>query len=592
MVGIFKTKKDWFELFKVAIIAGYFQSIYALSQYFNLSFALKTTSERINGSLGNPSFLATYLIFIIFIAGYLYTKTTSKIKWSCAALILIDIFLLWQTQTRGAILAFIFGLLFFISTKLWQSKKPRAKIILFIFILALFILPAILSVNKKTSWVRSSNTLERLATISLTDVSTQNRLIVWGVGGKAFKEKFWLGWGWENFDAAFNKYFNPILTRDIGSHPWYDRAHNVIIETAVATGITGLLLYLAIIGWTIKLAWAGQKNNQFSLTTSLLIITLLLVHFLQNLFVFDTLNSYLMFFLILAFIQSQQPLPVEKFKKPLVVGRGKTIFIAILLLIVIAPLAYFLNIRPALANYYLIQAVTKRKTDPEGMLKSFQKSFTYSPANDRELRFILIQHTRDQINLRGINQETIPLIQFALEETKKSIQVSPSYVQNYLLLAELYLSASQLNPQYIQLAQDVTLKALEKAPGRYQVYTLLGRLKISQKQFEEAINYFQQAIELNDQFAEAHWNLAIAYILSWQPELAQQSLDKAMAKRLDIYDQKYINLLLLAYKDSKNLDATIDFLENLIQRFPDNQYYQDSLKSLKEINQQMIKSSQ
>ena len=55
----------------------------------------------------------------------------------------------------------------------------------------------------------------------------------------------------------------------------------------------------------------------------------------------------------------------------------------------------------------------------------------------------------------------------------------------------------------------------------------------------------------------------------------------------DIYNQKHINLLLLAYKDSGNLDATINFLENLVQRFPDNQYYQDSLRSLKEMRQEM-----
>ncbi len=583
LVNIFKTKEDWLQLFKMVIISGWLQTVYALGQFFKSSYTIAGAGERISGSLGNPTFLASYLIFIIFIAAYLLTqKNSRKIKLTFIALIILDIFLLWQTQTRGAILSFFFGGLFFIILKLWQNKKLYSKIFLLTILFAIPTLAVTLVTNKDATWVPSSSTLRRITTISPTDVTTQNRLIVWGVGGQGFLERPWQGWGWENFNVPFNKYFNPAITRDIGSQPWYDRAHNTIVEIAVATGIFGLLTYLTLIGWAVSLIWRGQKTNQFSFSASLLLTTLLLVHFLQNLFVFDTLISYLLFFLILGFIQSQQSFSVKKYGEPSTPAKAKTIFISILLIVVIIiPLAYFFNIRPALANYYVIQAVTKRKTDPAGMLASFKKSFIYSPPQSSDLRFILIQHTRDQINLRGMNQETIPLIQFATEEAKKSMQVTPDYIQNYLILAELYLTSSQLNPQHLQLAEAVALQALPLAPHRYQIYTLLGRIKMSQGQFADGISYLKQAVELNDQFAEAHWNLAIAYVLSWQPELAQQSLDKAFELGFNIYNQKYINLLLLAYKDSKNLNATIDFLENLVQRFPDNQYYQDSLKSLK-----------
>src|SRR3989344_2001788 len=88
LTGIFKNREDWRPVFKIVVIAAWLQSLYALSQVFNLSFALKTTGTRIGGSLGNPSFLAAYLIFIIFIAAYLYTQThSSKLKLSYAALI-------------------------------------------------------------------------------------------------------------------------------------------------------------------------------------------------------------------------------------------------------------------------------------------------------------------------------------------------------------------------------------------------------------------------------------------------------------------------------------------------------------------------
>ena len=125
------------------------------------------------------------------------------------------------------------------------------------------------------------------------------------MGFKGILEKPVLGWGWENFNVPFNKYFNPVITRDIGSRPWYDRAHNVIVETGVATGILGLLIYLSIFAWAIKLLWQSREHKKNILDGNLFLIILLLIYFLQNLFVFDTLNSYLMLFLILAFIQSQ-----------------------------------------------------------------------------------------------------------------------------------------------------------------------------------------------------------------------------------------------------------------------------------------------
>lgn len=591
--SIFQTQKNWLQLFKMVILSGWLQCLYAFSQFLNFSFTLKIGGERISGSIGNPSFLAAYLIFIIFIAAYLYIQTTSlKSKLLYAALIFLDLFLLWQTETRGAILALLFGILFFISFKLWHSPKPKAKIFLFGFFFFLFILTSLFIINRNAQWVQSIGTLNRLAAISSADITTQNRLIVWEAGWRGFLERPWLGWGWENFNVVFNKYFNPLLSRDVGSQPWYDRAHNTIIEIATAAGFFGLLIYLAIFGWVFKLLWQKEKKIQSISTANLLLFVLLIVYFLQNLFVFDTLNSYLMFFLVLAFIQSQQFLSTKKMKKsPLRVSwqKNKFAFIAVFAvgLTTAVSLVYFLNIRPLLANYYVVQAVTKNKTRPLKMLQDFQKAFSYSPPAQQELRFVLVQYARDQTNLRGLTSETIPLTQFALKEISKSIQASPYSIQNYLLLAELYLTASPLDPNYLHSAETIALKALKQAPRRYQVYTLLGRLKMSQGQFSEGINYFQQAIKLNERFAEAHWNLAIAYILSQQSELAQQSLDKALEFGFNVYTPENVRKLLLAYQDSKDLKAAIDFLEKLSEQFPQEKNYQIMLASLKELYQQI-----
>lgn len=595
LIGVFKTKKDWLTVLNAVIIAGWLQAIYALSQFFNFSFALKTTGERIGGSLGNPSFLASYLIFIIFIAAYLLTQYKSKkVKVYYAALILINIFLLWHTQTRGAIVALAIGMLFFVGTKLWQQPKLVAKVSLVIILISIVALGFFIRLNKEAAWIQSSTTLRRLVEISHSEVSSQNRLIVWGVGLRGFLERPLLGWGWENFNVPFNKHFNPAITRDIGSRPWYDRAHNVIVETGVATGIVGLVLYLLIFAWVIKILCQNKKDNKVIPITNLLFITLLLVYLWQNLFVFDTLSSYIMFFLILAFIQSQKTILTKKKKivTQAAVPLTKGIVVPFVFTIIIVPIVYFFNIRPVLANYHTVKAITTYKNNLTLTQSSFSRAFTYSPADNQELRFILVQHTRDQLSKRGLNKETIPLVHFAIEEMDKSIKASPHQIPNYLILAELYLATTQLDPQHIYLAEEITKKALVRAPQRYQIYTMLGRIKMSQGRFTQGIDYFKQAISLNENFAEAHWNLAIAYILSHQANLAEDELKKTQELGFDVYNTKNVKKLLQAYQDSKNLPAIIKFLETLVKRFPNNQEYQQSLAELQQLYQEVIKEVQ
>ena len=104
-------------------------------------------------------------------------------------------------------------------------------------------------------------------------------------------------------------------------------------------------------------------------------------------------------------------------------------------MLLLLPALYFFNLRPALANHYTVQALVLQKGSPSQSQAYFEKAFKYSPPNDYELRFILIQHARDQLNLRGFNEETSPLIEFAIQEAEKSIKAAPQFVPNHLLLA-------------------------------------------------------------------------------------------------------------------------------------------------------------
>lgn len=590
----FREKEMWQGLLHGVIIAGWLQALYALGQFFGLSFALQYGGERIGGAVGNASFLATYLIFTIYLAAYHFFSSPKRLPRTLAAgLIIVDLFLLWQTQTRGAILALVVSLLFIISWWLWQLKTKRSRATLAaVWIISISAIAGLFTF-KDLPVVRSSMTLARLTNISVADITAQNRLIVWNVGLQGFAERPLQGWGWENFNVAFNRYFDPAITRDIGSAPWYDRAHNIVVEVGVTAGIFGLLAYLFIFSYCLFLLTKNSSKKPLSMQR-LLLVGLLTAYFLQNLFVFDTVVSLIMFFFTLGLIHVHYTPRPKKNKtritkatvKPLV-GFG----VPIGLFLICCTVIYGVNVRPVLANYYVFEAVTKDKNNVFKTGQNFTKAFNYSPPNDQELRFILVQHTRDLLGRYGITEGTLPLLRLSLQEMEKTIVASPEAVQNYLILAELYMAAAPIDTSYLSRAQSLMEEALTRAPSRYQIYTSLGRLSMERGEFDEGINYFEKAIRLNDQFAEAHWNLAIAYILSGQFESGYDALAQAQALGLPIHDPRYADKLISAFRDSKDLIATVNYLETIVKNNPDNASYKETYDSLRDLLDKVLQQS-
>lgn len=580
---------DWKEFFRTVLVAGWLQTIYTLGQFFNLPFALVSTGERLSGSIGNPSFVAAYFILIMGVAAWLLTQSPGpKARASYIALILLDAFLLWNTQTRGAIIGCAVGLAFIGSVMLWRSLRAKALVLIITTLAVCTLGYGWLVANQNMPFVLKNTTLHRLATISLTDITAQNRLIVWGAGLQGFAERPLFGWGLENFRDPFNDYFNPAITRDIGSSPWYDRAHSTVIEVAVASGILGVILYGLL--WT----WAGIalfRLYKRSAWEGALLGGAILAYFIQNLFVFDTINSYLLFFALLALIELRTVPIATKNKKPVQPKQVHLIGGGIALIAITFLALYYTVARPTLANQYTVQAIVHDKEHPEQALIDFKKALAATDPAAEEYRFTLVQFARDQLNLRGVTSETKELVLLASSEMQKTIDNVPSSVQGYLLLAELYLSGQTIDAAYLSQAEMAARTAQELAPRRYQPYTALGRIYMSEGKPEQGIEEFKKAIALNENFAESYWNLGIAYILNHEAERARESLAQALAHGYNIYEEKNVEKLIAAYSDSRDLKAMIDFLGELTVNFPDNQKYLNAHTELKELYEKALSAT-
>lgn len=178
-------------------------------------------------SFGNPNFLGGYLLVCLPFLALLVTESKTrgaKIFWIFG--LGVQILAIILTKSLGSILGvFLFILGWFILLK----KLNRKKIIILILTLAVAV-----------SFCLIQRGIKRFP----DEFTAEGRERIIRKGLLGFNKKPLLGWGWANFDYAFESVDWPFkLQHDV----YVDKAHSVILEILVTAGIAGLIIYLAII---------------------------------------------------------------------------------------------------------------------------------------------------------------------------------------------------------------------------------------------------------------------------------------------------------------------------------------------------------
>jgi len=510
LTSVFRERKYWERILTVSISVGVL-----------ICFYIWTSTEaatRGGGTLGNTSFLSAYLLFNVFFALVLFFTKKSWWKFVYGASLTFFLYTMFLNQepTQGAIGA-LFGGLFVLGFShlmyfLFSFEKKSFRILAVALVL-LIILGSI-------GFLQLSFVKEKMAGLWQSN-SMQSRLVVWNMGWQGWQERFWLGWGQENFNIPFAKYFDPELpaTGDI----WYDRVHNNILDTGVTSGTLGLISYLAIFGvaiWGLFKAAAGVAVKRNAILP-LGMVSILLVYFAQNIWVFDMVSSYMMFFLSLAFIsfliegQKLEIAPREESKRG-----GLYPFIGALLIIVTIFTLYFGNIQPARASKFTVRGLY---FPLEQSISSFQKALKTSPMSKFETPE---QFSRRIVNLASqpdSNKESLEEgLKLAEEELKKSITQNPQDFRLQLFLGKYYNNLYQLtsDKEKLDLADEWLNKSKELSPENQQVYWSLAQTRLSQGKQEEAIEFLQKAVDLDPQFKLSHWYLASALKITGKYELA------------------------------------------------------------------------
>jgi len=590
LVSVFKSRRDWLVFFHSSLAASLIVSFIALQQKLGYRVSLQG-GYRVDSTIGNPAYLAAYLLFhvwFLLLLIYGFRKNIALVFFYVLALF-FELAIIYFTATRGVVLALAAAaiLFAFLIVLFWDRIFPLVKSRRKWAIAALVIIilmPLFFWMIRGTAFVRSTPALKRLTNYSLSERTIQSRFMIWKMSAKAVMERPILGWGQENYYLVFQKYYNPGL---YSQEPWFDRSHNVFFDWAVHGGILGLLSYLSIFAAALWGIVRGMRRNLFATWQGLVIIVLLVSYFFQNLFVFDNLNTYILFFAVLAYIEyilsfgTAKPTE-KKINKP---GFALPVFVVLFGLMAAITGGYFLNLKPIKESKALIQ-VLKIYGAPDlkmsQLMDAYQKALSFRSFGDTEVREQLANMARGVLDdSRFTPDEKKKFMEFAIDELKKETSYPAKDVKHLLFLGSLMNRAVLLNPAYAVESEIALQEAARLSPTKQPVYFELAQFYLSTGNIEKAAESLETAWKLDKSYGEAAANLWFAGVLAKKPEIVAE-----VKTRFSLDNLSENNLLKIgaAYQRVGDYASAFEVYERLVKIAPQNAAYRAVFAALLAIN--------
>lgn len=579
--SVLSTKENWNKFFNVILVSGLITAFYGLFQFFGWA-ETHQGATRVDASLGNSAYMAVYMLINAFLAGYMAfsAKVFNKksLVWVYSILAVFFSFIMLQTSTRGTILGWIAGILIMcvIYAIFGRSEKGQGKgesnktrMIACGVILLTIILSISFYFGRNASWIQKNAVLGRLATISLTDTKTQARGFIWPM---AIKGTFGsvktavIGIGQENFNYIFNKDYNPQMWMH---EQWFDRAHSVFIDWLVASGLLGLLAYLALYVTSFVYIW----KSDLTLGQRSALIGLLVGYGIHNIFVFDNQTSYVMFFTFLAFVHSlKSGLLKSKFEKVHAWFRGSEksvsenaivvrdyVFVPIIALAFIAGF-YFINVRNIQANTRLIDALRACSGQGAPSVALFEKALALNQTNaNQEIREQLISCASNVLNSsQAPTQIKSDFYALTKKEIENQIAETPGDARIYVIGGSFFNSVGDF-----ATALPILEKAHELSPGKQAVAFELASNYINIGKAQEAIDLIKQAYESAPDYPLAKSAYVMALINAGQEKKAYELFPNDP----DLFtDQRVINV----YAQKKQFSKVIEIYKKLVAQKPND----------------------
>ncbi len=561
LASLNRREKDWWRVMEVSVGAAVLITLLAFAQAAGAFFvASSTTGSRFSSTVGNPSFFAAYLLFQLAFLAYLFIRRSElwrRIMYGAAWLMLFAALL--GTATRGAILAFGVVSVALLFCALFKAPRRSVRYGALGVLAGLAILTGIVWASREELWVRENAVLRRLVSISAADITTQSRLAAWRASWAGWQERLLFGWGYENYNIPFNKHFPTAIYRDEGSQIWFDRAHNIVFDAGTTSGLTGLAAYVAMFAAAAFTLRRVARANPADRWLALIIGGLLAAYLLQNLFVFDTLASYLPFMLVLAWLarrdmdlRSAPDRPPRRIPGWLGGAAGVVLVTALIVFV----------FRPAAANLTLTTAIKAGQANVVGSATAlFEEVLGYGDYQRFETRSQFAQFAG------GVPKgapDRRHAIEAAITAMEASVREVPNDAQYRLQLMELLNIGAEFDPARYERAVALGEEMRRLSPTRPHVYYAMAQARIAQGRGVEGAELIERAVALAPHVGEAHWNLGAAYAFAGDLGRMQAEFQLAQELGFTLHSPARLNRYLFVLSQIKDYRGMAEILEKYL----------------------------
>lgn len=565
------SEREWRKLFSVSsLVVG---GMAALSFGERLSPAIRAAIHggvRVQSTTGNPIYFASVLLFGIAITAWLSATSRGRNRFLWTALAAVQVVALYFTEVRGAILAFFITFLILCISAAVAGRTPAIKRGAALITLFMIVAGVGIYLARESKFIRSSSPIQRVINIDLSSGTSETRLIMWQIALRGIQARPILGWGMENFNVVFDRFYRPELLQ----HGFYetvsDKPHNALLEIGVASGTLGLLVYSAFVITLVTALFRGYRAGRLDGATSLSFGGAFLAYQIQNLFAFDTPNSLLMLALVLGFLNVRlKPFPAEA-RVGSLTARAPSAALT-LLAVAVLPFVVVGNISPLSAsmNAALAQGVAGRDAIlwKEPALHAIR-------GRGPHVREIRVATTRDLLNWEGTGRIPPNIVRDVLDsfiaEMRRSVSSRSVTFQERFMLAQLLVIRGEYfdDAQAFHDAESELDAAATLSPGRQAVPFLLGKLYLMTERPEEAVRVLREVLSQDPSVAEAHWFYGLGLIATGKRTEGIAALEESQSRGRGLSKTNEIKYLIDVYAEDQRYEPIVPLYERLIELDP------------------------
>ncbi len=540
---------------------------------FSGAFPIHMSENRLDATLGNSAYFAVYCLMFAFILALAWSNEKEPKKtWWYPTLIVLNLIALFYTGTRGTQIGLLVGGFVTLGLVAWFEKGKARKTIAGVIVVT-GVLVACVFMFKDTAFIQSSPTLARFASISPRDLTGMSRLSIWTISYEAFKERPILGYGQENFSYIFASKFIPEKMWMLES--WYDRSHNVFFDWLIAAGALGLISYLSLYVVALWLMWGKQSDMPFR--ERAILTGALAGYFVHNIFVFDNLISYVIFFFLLAYIAWRTGSRGESHGgKAVSEEQLNTLYLPIVGIIFLG-VVYTMVYRPFEINRLLVRGLDINRL-VEAMpfanavavqQQAFEKAIALHAVGSEESREQFLQTTLRMAQVTipqdvsaEDRQRSTQALDTLVAAARKDIEISYESHKNDVRMLSIYgMFYNGINDG--AASEKVLTRAHELAPKKQLVSFDLVRAYLIEKKMAEAYALAQETYNLAPEYGDAAkvYLLASVYAGKWN-EAKNSITSKGMAIPFDAD-------ILSGLVTTKQVALAIELLNNLKKTNPE-----------------------